>query len=154
VGNRFGCASSSGSLWCWGSNDNGQIGNNSNGNTGGGFSYNLPFKVKNFSASLAQHTCAVTTDSLVLCWGAGTRGQIGDGAASWRWLPTPVVGLSGPAISVSAGGFNDSNNGQTCALLVSGSVQCWGNNDNGQLGIGNTTQQNKPGTAVKFSSTN
>ncbi len=154
VGNRFGCASSSGSLWCWGRNDNGQIGNNSNGNTGGGFSYNLPFKVKNFSASLAQHTCAVTSDSLVLCWGAGTRGQIGDGASSSRSLPTPVVGLSGPAISVSAGGFNDTNTGQTCALLVSGSVQCWGNNDNGQLGIGNTTQQNNPGTAVKFSSTN
>jgi len=32
-------------------------------------------------------------------------------------------------------------------------VQCWGNNDLGQLGIGNTTQQNKPGTPVKFSST-
>ena len=154
VGNRYGCASSSGSLWCWGRNDNGQIGNNSTGNTGTGSWYNLPFKVNNFSASLAQHTCAVTSDSLVLCWGAGTRGQIGDGGASSRLIPTPVVGLSGPAISVSAGGFNDVNTGQTCALLISGSVQCWGNNDNGQLGIGNTTQQNKPGTAVKFSSTN
>jgi len=153
LGNRYGCASSSGSLWCWGSNAEGQIGNNSNANTGGGFSYNLPFKVKNFSGSLAQHTCAVTSDSLVMCWGAGWRGQIGDGGTSGRWLPTPVVGLSGPAIAVAAGGYLDSNNGQTCALIAGGSVQCWGNNDLGQLGIGNTTQQNKPGTPVKFSST-
>lgn len=151
-GNRYGCASSSGSLWCWGRNDYGQIGNNSSANTGSGFSFNLPFKVKNFSAGLAQHTCAVTTDSQVLCWGAGIRGQIGDGGATTRWLPTPVVGLSGPAISVSAGGYNDGNNGQTCALLSGGSIQCWGNNDLGQLGIGSTVQQNKPGPAVKFSS--
>lgn len=152
LGNRYGCASSSGSLWCWGSNANGQIGNNSTNNTGGGFSYNLPFKVKNFSASLAQHTCAVTSDSLVLCWGAGLRGQIGDGGASSRLAPTPVSGLTGPAVSVSAGGFLDQNTGQTCVLLASGSVQCWGNNDFGQLGIGNTTQQNRPSAAVKFSS--
>ena len=152
-GNRYGCASSSGSLWCWGNNVEGQIGNNSQTNTGTGFSYNLPFKVKNFSASLAQHTCAVTSDSSVLCWGAGSRGQIGDGGTSGRLIPTPVVGLSGPAISVAAGGFLDFNNGQTCALIVGGSVQCWGNNDVGQLGIGNTTQQNRPGQPVKFSST-
>lgn len=154
LGNRYGCAASSGSLWCWGRNDYGQIGNNSSNNTGTGFSYNIPLKVRTFAAGLAQHTCVVTSDSSVFCWGAGNSGQIGRGsvAPSGAWLPTPVVGLTNSAIAVSTGGYRDDNNGHSCAVLVDGSVQCWGLNTYGQLGLGNTTQQLQATKAVVFSS--
>jgi alpha-tubulin suppressor-like RCC1 family protein len=85
---------------------------------------------RDVAAGLA-HTCAVTADLSLVCWGANDAGQLGNGttAASPTTTPTPVAGLAGVA-SVAAGGAH------TCARLVDGTVSCWGADTSGQLGDG------------------
>ncbi len=81
------------------------------------------------------HSCALTADGTVHCWGRGERGQtgyattedIGDDLGDS--LATPVS-LGGAVAQLSAG-FE-----HTCALMQSGEVRCWGHNNFGQLGYG------------------
>jgi hypothetical protein len=80
------------------------------------------------------HTCALLASTGgVQCWGQNTYGQLGDGTTTDRLVPTSVVGLSSSVAAIAAGPAN------TCALLASGGVQCWGSNGNGQVGDGTTT---------------
>jgi alpha-tubulin suppressor-like RCC1 family protein len=83
------------------------------------------------------HSCGVTTDSVVYCWGRNDRGQLGDSSTEDRAVPTRVAG--GIAFrSISAGGSH------TCAVAADGAPYCWGANDSGQLGLGTTRDQNYP----------
>jgi len=84
-----------------------------------------------------DHTCAVRVDGLVFCWGANTRGQIGDGTTVASSSPSRVTGLSG-AVDVEAGA------GHTCALLSDDTVMCWGANEMGQLGDGTMLDRSTP----------
>jgi GH25 family lysozyme M1 (1,4-beta-N-acetylmuramidase) len=72
------------------------------------------------------HTCGLSEDGRVLCWGDDDLDQLG------RAAPGPVVGpvegLSGAAAQVSAGGLH------TCVLMTDGGVSCWGDGSAGQLG--------------------
>lgn len=76
--------------------------------------------------AIRQHTCAVTDDGKVWCWGKGPRGELGDGTMEDRGVPVPVRGLPGPALMATAGYAH------TCALLGEGQVYCWGDNTGGQ----------------------
>jgi cysteine-rich repeat protein len=89
-------------------------------------------------ATGGRHTCALSLEGAVHCWGASTLGQLGKPGVAQDIgddeLPNtlaPVV-LSGLATSVTAGLVH------TCALLEGGDVQCWGFGSSGQLGYGNT----------------
>jgi alpha-tubulin suppressor-like RCC1 family protein len=66
----------------------------------------------------------------VYCWGSNTSGQAGDGTANYVYVPVKVAGLPAPAAQVKT------TPKSTCALLTNGKVYCWGDNFNGQLGIG------------------
>ena len=79
---------------------------------------------------------AVLKDGTIQCWGYNSRSQLGNPSVSSSTVPTVpipvmVTGVS-DAIAVATGRFH------TCAVLSSGIVQCWGNNDAGQLGTGDT----------------
>jgi alpha-tubulin suppressor-like RCC1 family protein len=74
--------------------------------------------------------CATLSDGSTWCWGDNTKGQLGAGDADLRPVPVPVLGLAARAVRMAT------MNGATCAILVSGAVQCWGRNDKGQLGRG------------------
>jgi alpha-tubulin suppressor-like RCC1 family protein len=65
----------------------------------------------------SEHACALLRDHTVVCWGANTNGQLGDGTTTDRSSPVAVRGLAGRPIEVRAG------SSQTCALLEGGSVQ-------------------------------
>jgi alpha-tubulin suppressor-like RCC1 family protein len=84
------------------------------------------------------HTCALTGTGTVLCWGSNEFGQLGNGSTTSFTSPVQVVGLTSSAISIAAG--SDS----TCALTATGTVWCWGDNSNGQLGNGTFTQSTVP----------
>jgi alpha-tubulin suppressor-like RCC1 family protein len=74
-----------------------------------------------------EHTCAVTTDDRVYCWGWNDQGQLGDGTTTPR--PAPVaVAVERRFRQVTAGSFH------TCAVTLSDRVFCGGDNDGGQLG--------------------
>jgi alpha-tubulin suppressor-like RCC1 family protein len=85
------------------------------------------------------YTCALLSDGTVKCWGSNQHGQLGSGKTGVvDDLPSsvgPVSITTTPGVFAEhlAGGFE-----HVCALLSDGSVKCWGNNDFGQLGYGNT----------------
>ena len=80
-------------------------------------------------------TCALMNDATVKCWGRGSEGQLGNNAASTLYSPVTVLINASTALasvtSLSAGYY------QTCAVLSTGAVRCWGDGTYGQLGYGN-----------------
>ena len=84
-------------------------------------------------ASGASHACAFDNND-VLCWGAGTSGQLGDGQTSDSSTPVKVGGFSGATGAIAAGGAH------SCAVASAGGGEtalfCWGANASGQLGLG------------------
>jgi alpha-tubulin suppressor-like RCC1 family protein len=118
-----------GTVQCWGGNFESELGNGNNINS------NIPVTVNGISsakavASDANHSCALLRDGSVQCWGYGFFGQLGNGSnAVNNATPVTVSGISN-ATAIAVGGIH------TCALLSDQSVQCWGDNQSGQLGIG------------------
>lgn len=82
-----------------------------------------------------QHTCAVTVEGGVRCWGLNRDGQLGDGTRNDQRTPVSVALPAGPlrAVAVACGRQH------TCARMANGTVRCWGDNTRGQLGDGTTT---------------
>lgn len=85
------------------------------------------------------HTCAVTPQTGLRCWGLNDSGQLGDGTNQDQSKPMKVEVLDGGEVVQLASGIK-----HTCALVSGGEVWCWGLNDSGQLGDGTTTNRNKP----------
>jgi alpha-tubulin suppressor-like RCC1 family protein len=129
AGNFHTCVIKAGALWCWGNNDEGQLG--IGGDTP---ATSTPTPVQGMEdvtaiSAGANHTCALRRGEL-LCWGSNSQGQLGDPTRSSDIADKPslVPGMRG-ASSVSAGGQH------TCALR-SEQVWCWGDNLKGQVGEG------------------
>ncbi|QIG45096.1 hypothetical protein G5V58_22095 [Nocardioides anomalus] len=83
----------------------------------------------------ADHSCAIVGTGEVRCWGAGNRGQLGQGSTADVGddpgeSTVPVAVGTGRAVSIAAGADH------TCAVLDTGQLRCWGRNDHGQLGQG------------------
>ncbi|MEM9713423.1 MAG: fibronectin type III domain-containing protein [Actinomycetota bacterium] len=86
----------------------------------------------------ADHTCALTANGRVRCWGDGSDGQLGrgnDDDVGDDETPASAgnARLGTRAVQVSVG------DDHTCAITVSGAVRCWGEAAEGQLGYANTT---------------
>ncbi len=77
----------------------------------------------------AFHTCGLKVDGTVKCWGRNNEGQLGRGTTQNINNDFPAaVTFAGSVVALAAGGYH------TCALLAGGRVQCWGLNDQGQVG--------------------
>ena len=152
AGGTHTCAAIDNTVQCWGDNHRGQLGD------GTYISRSTPKQVlgKTGFTTLTgggNHTCGVNS-GLALCWGENANGQLGTGT-EWtqpgagfgndfdgraQHTPQPVVGLAGrtsrmiTAISPAAG------RNHTCALMSGGTVQCWGLNQDGQLGDDRSTR--------------
>ena len=131
TGGSFTCAiNTSKSLYCWGNNDYGQIGDRSHGTD-----RPSPTQVGASGAwvSVAAgrfHTCAISTGKSLYCWGGNDYGQIGDATTGTDRLSPKRIGVAGVWADVAAGGYH------TCAISTGNSLYCWGNNDYGQIGDG------------------
>jgi alpha-tubulin suppressor-like RCC1 family protein len=124
------CAlTTAGGVQCWGYGLWGQLGN---GDVG--IWSPTPLAVSGLSSGVAAidtgygHTCALTSAGGVLCWGASSNGQLGNGATADSGVPVAVAGLSSGATAIATG------DNHTCALTSAGSVLCWGSITRGQLG--------------------
>jgi alpha-tubulin suppressor-like RCC1 family protein len=154
LGDYHSCAREiSGKMYCWGDNYQGQLGTPYYGP-------NVPEPVPVMGANNVtaiatggSHSCEVNPDGTVGCWGDNAYGQLGGGYIGGAWLlgcdgcsfsPIPLAGIS-TATSIVADWDN------TCALLASGAVQCWGWNNYGQLGDGTTTTSGVPVTVSSIS---
>jgi alpha-tubulin suppressor-like RCC1 family protein len=92
-----------------------------------------------------EHTCALLSGGTVDCWGWNDHGQLGDETSTYfyndaPYFPTPVEvsGLTGVMAISSTGDVH------TCALLIRGAVECFGQNYWGELGDGTTTDSSTP----------
>ncbi|HWV36910.1 MAG TPA: Ig-like domain-containing protein [Vulgatibacter sp.] len=118
-----------GQAWCWGSNENGQLGQHPRGPNRTSFSA-LPVETEELFASISAgdgHSCAVALDGGGWCWGRNDHGQLGNN--STEQSPMPVrVGAGLRFHSIEAG------NEATCGLAVDGKLWCWGRGTEWQLG--------------------
>lgn len=136
MGNDHSCARAGGRVWCWGRDQYGQLGQNMvEGPTATKVEVSLPNDAVALVAG-SHHSCAVTVDMDVLCWGRNNEGQIGNGKTVNRQVPT-LIDEPLPAAVVQIDATNDT----TCALLTDGDLWCWGGMQSANLGIdigGNT----------------
>ena len=137
AGNNFNCAIiDGGDVKCWGYNGNGQLGLGSYttlGDSSNEMGDHLPAltlgqPAVDVSAGY-DRACAVLLDGTLKCWGHNNYGQLGLGHTSQRPSPTTVdLGTGMVAKDVEAG------TQETCVIMVSGQVKCWGRDYRGVLG--------------------
>jgi alpha-tubulin suppressor-like RCC1 family protein len=140
------CASTGTGVKCWGRNWENQLGDGTQTNS------SVPVDVASLSDTILaisagnDFTCALNNQSIVKCWGRNSEGQLGDGTQTDRLSPVVTQGLTGGAVAM-ASKWQD-----TCAVLTSGAVKCWGMNDAGQVGNNTASRLLEPGNAVVFPS--
>lgn len=136
-----------GSVFCWGSNEKGQLGSPPSATVGG--KSNRPLKVPNLGAGFAQgkpitkvwvggiHSCALDSDGSLFCWGGNDTNQLntGDGIdANPHHEPKRVRGMSTTQPLLSGVASAALGVKHSCAILTNGDTVCWGNNTEGQTG--------------------
>ena len=147
----------SGSVKCWGQNTHGQLGLGDTANRGDGageMGTSLPAvdlgagRTAVAIASGHVHSCALLDDSSVKCWGRSDFGQLGQGDTASRGDQSGEMGDNLPAISLGTASTVGNraatlaaNGKMTCALLEDATLKCWGRNDFGQLGLGDTASR-------------
>lgn len=132
---------STGKVWAWGYNAQGQLGNGTTTNSSIPVPVSIPSSttIKAISAGWDFGVALTSTQSL-LAWGWNGEGEVGDGSGSQRLTP---VAVSAPASNVTAiASANGGNN--NLALRSDGSLIAWGLNNFGQLGDGTTTNRFAP----------
>ncbi|HSL69553.1 MAG TPA: Ig-like domain-containing protein [Longimicrobiales bacterium] len=116
----------SNAAWCWGTNEEGQLGDGTRAPS------SVPVRVR--GPALVQidagdrHVCGITEPGAAYCWGLNLNGQLGSSQPVSS--PTPLPVAIEPLSRISAG------TSHTCALTTAGRVRCWGDAADGRLGAG------------------
>ena len=140
LGGGHSCAVlTSGTVMCWGHNSMAQLGD--------GISYqdrSTPFEVSGITNAVSialggDNSCALLTESKVMCWGYNAEGQLGRGGINTQDEPPGQVSNITTATSIAVGVLH------SCAVLIGGTVKCWGYNSGFRLGqSGTATYSNTP----------
>ena len=128
---------SGGKIDCWGENAFGQLGNGTYQNS------STPVAVSGISTATSVTagnlgTCATLSGGKVDCWGYGEFGELGDGKTENSPTPVAVSGISTATSVAAVGDFH------ACAVLSGGKIDCWGDNEDGELGNGTTENSSIP----------
>jgi alpha-tubulin suppressor-like RCC1 family protein len=133
-------AQDDGTVWAWGSNATGQLGDGSQTDRSSPVQATGISGVTGVSAG-RFHSLALKSDGTVWAWGNNDHGELGDGTTTGRATPAPVSGLSN-VVAISAGGYH------SVALKSDGTVWVWGWNQHGQAGDNTTTDRLVPVQAI------
>lgn len=132
------------------------LGDGANGRLGLGhtFSVDTPTKVRGLCGRLivciaagAEHSLAVDQAGVVRTWGCGGSGRLGHGNMSDCWQPRVVDGLRRHAVLAVHGSCGDEHTAVCCSH---GAVWCWGQNEHGQIGVGNVFPHQEPVLVAAF----
>lgn len=135
---------------CWGDNGGGQLGlgdTERRGDEPGEMGDILPVvSLSSGSVPVAIalgffHSCAVLNNGSVKCWGFNSKGALGLEDTANRGANAGEMGDALPLVNLGSGqtiSALSAGNLHTCALLNSGLIKCWGDNQNGKLGLGDT----------------
>jgi alpha-tubulin suppressor-like RCC1 family protein len=138
AGSHHTCAlANDGTRWCWGDNSSWQLGIGNDARSLVPVRGDLTPKWLHISAG-DRHTCGVAEDGRLWCWGDNTYGQLGRQGGDGPSAALLAVGDLSTWTSVSAGAYD------TCATTKGGQVWCWGNDELGQVGDGQTTSVDHP----------
>jgi len=134
---------SDGTLWAYGSNDLGQLGDGSVIQRNIPVQAGLPGNASGWTAIAAgaDHTVAIRGDGSLWAWGSNDFGQLGQGTVSTHLVPAPSplqVGADHDWVAVAAGASC------TLALKGDGTLWAWGLNNVGQLGNGDAAGMTQP----------
>jgi alpha-tubulin suppressor-like RCC1 family protein/uncharacterized protein YjdB len=142
------CAlSADGTIWCWGTNAFGQLGDGSTFNRAAPVPIAPPFGASFVQVrAAASFSCGLTTQGVAFCWGLNDSGQLGNASNFSFSTPNPLP------LEVSGGPFTrlSATQGHVCATATTKVVLCWGSNATGQLGRGGGTD---PGTFLALAIT-
>ncbi len=109
-------------LWCWGRNDVGQIGDGTN------TMRTSPVRVGTATWKSVvtgyDHTCGIRSDDTLWCWGRNTDGEVGDGTTTNRTTPVRVGTATWK--TVAGGSYH------TCGTRTNDTLWCWGGNTSGR----------------------
>ncbi|MBL8778542.1 MAG: RCC1 repeat-containing protein [Acidimicrobiales bacterium] len=155
AGSRHTCARlTTGQVRCWGDNffSGGALGDGSTTSSG------RPVVVSNATgtgpltgvaqiAAGAGTSCAVLVNGQARCWGFNSAGEVGDNTTTNRTRPVTVLNAAGTGPLTDVAEIAIAS-GAACARLTTGQVRCWGNNANGRLGDGTTTNRPLPVTVL------
>ena len=148
AGSNHTCAIASSTAYCWGYNQQGQLGNGTTSSSNSPVQVSstgaLAGKTVNSISAGSNHTCAIAS-SAAYCWGYNQQGQLGNGTTSSSNSPVQVSStgvLAGKSINSISAGSN-----HTCAIAGS-AAYCWGYNQSGQLGNGTQTDSSTPVTVL------
>jgi alpha-tubulin suppressor-like RCC1 family protein/fibronectin type 3 domain-containing protein len=126
-----------GSVWAWGNNNYGQLGDGTNTSTATPKKLETISNVKTIAVGY-YHNLALKTDGTVWAWGQNNGYQLGDGTTTNRNIPVLVPGV-GNVKAIAAG------ESHSLALKEDGTVWAWGTNYSGQLGDGTSISRSTPG---------
>ena len=158
------CAIVNSAVYCWGYNAYGQLGDGRYLGTGSPenpstIDSTVPVKVRQDPGVLAgkkivkifvaqYHTCALSDDGNMYCWGYNYRGELGTGNTTDSPVPVQVGGALAGKVITDIGGTNDAS----CAI-AGGKIYCWGVNNSGVTGLNTTSGWTTTPTLVTASNT-
>src|SRR4051794_18921712 len=125
-----------GSLYCWGRNDQGQLGIGSM--VGEADDPTLVPGTWKHVATLFETTCAIDGDDVLWCWGLNIYGQAGTASPGRVRAPQRLDGDTDTWKAVTTG------NNFACGITTAGIAKCWGLDSNGELGAGDTMPSTTP----------
>lgn len=156
------CAIAEGKIYCWGENGHGTVGDNSTTDRNTPTAVNTSSLGASYTAtklstsgSRSFNMCAIANNGKAYCWGDNDAGQVGNGTSGSTdvRVPTKVYDggvLSGKTVTAISqdGYYTGSPAWPHVCVVASGKVYCWGENNAGQLGRGNTSDSNVPVAVV------
>ena len=138
---RHTCALSlNGNVYCWGENENGQLGRNSTQNSATPIKVEFPNDETMQAIDInSDNTCSLSEHGDLFCWGSNSFGQLGVGTLDDSPTPMKVLFDSNSIISSFVLSWD-----HACALDIKNTMYCWGANDFAQLGDGTTEKRLRP----------